>query len=158
MKFANLAAACVVLFFCALFAGCTSPTQAEIKPVASVIPTTAMPVTTETMVETTTTLESVVPLPDELYVDLQLTKDRPTSKIHLLYNGGKGEIYVQSVRLKVTRSDGTVTDEIMDGGNQPKKLDEIVVQGTRTGDHCEVWVTTSGKVYKIIDENLFPIQ
>jgi hypothetical protein len=158
MKYANLAAACVVLFFCALFAGCTSPTQAEIKPVASVIPTTALPVTTETVVETTTTLESVVPLPDELYVDLQLTKDRPTSKIHLLYNGGTGEIFVQNVTMKVTRSDGTVTYESMDGGLQPKKLDELIVQGTKTGDHCEVWVATAGKVYKIIDENLYAIQ
>jgi hypothetical protein len=157
MNYANLAAACIALFFCALFAGCTSPTQAEIKPVDTTV-TTTVPETTATIMAVTTTLESVVPLPANLYVDLQLTKDRPTSKIHLLYNGGTGEIYVQSVRMKVTRSDGTVTDELMDGGIQPKKLDELIVQGTKTGDRCEVWVTTSGKVYKIIDENLYAIQ
>jgi len=157
MKYAKLAAACIALFFCALFAGCTSPTQAQIQPVDTAV-TTSVPETTATVVETTTTLESVVPLPAEMYVDLQLTKDRPTSSIHLLYNGGKGEIFVQSVRMKVTRSDGTVTDELLDGGIRPKRGDELVVQGTRTGDHCEVWVTTSGKIYKVIDQNLYPIQ
>ena len=157
MKYATIAAICITLFFCALFAGCTSPTQAEIKPVGTTV-TTPVPETTATVVETTTTLESVVPLPANLYVDLQLTKDRPTSNIHLLYNGGNGEIYVQSVRMKVTRSDGTVTDQLMDGGNQPRRGDEMVVLGTRNGDYCEVWVTTSGKVYKIIDENLYAIQ
>ncbi|MFA5236985.1 MAG: hypothetical protein WC362_03925 [Methanoregula sp.] len=157
MNYATIAAACVTLFFCALFAGCTSPTQAQIQPVDTTVVTT-VPVTTATVVETTTTLESVVPLPSNLEVDLQLTKDRPTSKIHLLYNGGKGAIYVQSVRMKVTRSDGTVTDELMDGGIQPKVGDELIIQGTRTGDQCEVWVTTSGKAYKIIDENLYAMQ
>jgi hypothetical protein len=157
MKYANLVAACIALFFCALFAGCTSPTQAQIQPVDTTV-TTPVPETTATVAETTTTLESVVPLPAEMYVDLQLTKDRPTSRIILLYNGGKGEIFVQSIRMKVTRSDGTVADELMDGGIRPQRGDELIIQGTRTGDNCEVWVTTSGKVYKIIDENLYAIQ
>jgi len=157
MKYANLAAACIALFFCALFAGCTSPTQAQIQPVDTTV-TTPVPETTATVVETTTTLESVVPLPNNVYVSLELTKDRPTSKIHLLYNGGTGEIYVQNVRMKVTRSDGTVTDELMDDGIQPKRGDELIIQGTRAGDRCEVWVTTSGKVYKIKDEKVYAIQ
>lgn len=158
MKYARIAAACIALFFCALFAGCTSPTQAEIKPVETPVPTTLPVETTETVAAPAITLESVVPLPANLYVDLRLSKDRPTSKIHLLYNGGKGEIFVQSVRMKVTRSDGTVSDELLVGGNQPRRGDELIVQGTRTGDRCEVWVTTSGKVYKVIDQNLFALQ
>jgi hypothetical protein len=108
--------------------------------------------------EVTTTFESVVALPPNLMVDLVLSKDRPTSQIHLLYNGGPGEIFVQTVRMKVTRSDGTVTDELMDGGNQPKRGDELIIQGTNTGDHCEVWVTTAGKVYKVIDQDLYSMQ
>jgi hypothetical protein len=93
-----------------------------------------------------------------MMVNLVLSKDRPTSQIHLLYNGGTGEIFVQNVRMKVTRSDGTVTDELMDGGNQPKRGDELIVQGTKTGDHCEVWVTTAGKIYKVIDQDLYSMQ
>jgi hypothetical protein len=159
MKAAIIAIAGFVLFFCALCAGCTSPTQAEIQPVETqTAEITTVPTTTATPTAVTTTYEPVVAIPSDIYVDLQLTKDRPTSKIHLLYNGGAGEIYVQNVRMKVTRSDGTVTDSLMDGGNQPKRGDELIVQGTKTGDRCEVWVTTSGKVYKIIDQNLYAMQ
>jgi hypothetical protein len=157
MRYTTIAATCIVLLFYALFAGCTSPTQAEIKPVATTVATT-VPVTTTTVAEVTTTFESVVALPPNLMVDLVLSKDRPTSQIHLLYNGGPGEIFVQTVRMKVTRSDGTVTDELMDGGNQPKRGDELIIQGTNTGDHCEVWVTTAGKVYKVIDQDLHSMQ
>jgi hypothetical protein len=157
MRYTTIAATCIVLLFYALFAGCTSPTQAEIKPVATTVATT-VPVTTTTVAEVTTTFESVVALPPNLMVDLVLSKDRPTSQIHLLYNGGPGEIFVQTVRMKVTRSDGTVTDELMDGGNQPKRGDELIIQGTNTGDHCEVWVTTAGKVYKVIDQDLYSMQ
>jgi len=159
MKAAIIAIAGLLLFFCALCAGCTSPTQAEIKPVETpVAEVTTVVATTAAPTAVTTTYDPVVSIPSDIYVDLQLTKDRPTSKIHLLYNGGTGEIYVQSVRMKVTRSDGTVTDDLMDGGNQPKRGDELIVQGTKTGDRCEVWVTTAGKVYKIMDQNLYAIQ
>jgi hypothetical protein len=157
MRYTTIAATCIVLLFCALFAGCTSPTQAEIKPVVTTVATT-VPVTTTTVAEVTTTFESVVALPSNLRVDLVLSKDRPTSQIHLLYNGGPGEIFVQNVTMKVTRSDGTVTDELMDGGLQPKRGDELIVQGTRTGDRCEVWVATAGNVYKVIDQNLSSMQ
>ncbi|MGA2698441.1 MAG: hypothetical protein ABSE74_02245 [Methanoregula sp.] len=157
MRYTTIAATCIVLLFCALFAGCTSPTQAEIKPVATTV-TATMPATTPPVAEVTTTFESVVSLPPNLMVDLELTKDRPTSQIHLLYNGGPGEIFVQNVTMKVTRSDGTITEQLMDGGLQPKRGDELIVQGTRTGDQCEVWVTTAGKVYKVIDQNLYSMQ
>ncbi len=110
------------------------------------------------MAEVTTTFESVVSLPSNLMVALVLSKDRPTSQIHLLYNGGPGEIFVQNVTMKVTRSDGTVTTQVMDGGNQPKIGDELIVTGTRNGDHCEVWVATAGNIYKVIDQNLSSMQ
>ncbi len=157
MRYTTIAATCIALLFCALFAGCTSPTQAEIKPVATTVATT-VPAPITTVAEVTTTFESVVSLPPNMMVNLVLSKDRPTSQIHLLYNGGTGEIFVQNVRMKVTRSDGTVTDELMDGGNQPKRGDELIVQGTKTGDHCEVWVTTAGKIYKVIDQDLYSMQ
>jgi hypothetical protein len=157
MRYTTIAAACIVLLFCALFAGCTSPTQAEIKPVATPV-TTTVSATTPQVTEVTTTFESVVSLPSNLMVALVLSKDRPTSQIHLLYNGGPGEIFVQNVTLKVTRSDGTVTTQVMDGGLQPKIGDELIVTGTRTGDRCEVWVATAGNVYKVIDKNLYAMQ
>ena len=159
MRFLSIAAACVVLFFCALSAGCTSPTQAEIKPVETAAPVTTVPVTTATVTATATTYEPVVQLPEKVKVDLQLTKDRPTGKITLLYNGGAGELVIQNVRMRVTLPDGTVSDQLMNNGGQLARGSTIVLQGTRNGaDHCEVWVTTAGKVYKTVDENLTVIQ
>ena len=50
---------------------------------------------------------AVETLPIEQYVDINVEKQRPDATIHLLYNGGKGEIFVQNVMMRVTRSDGT---------------------------------------------------
>jgi len=159
MRYEPLAAACVALFFCGLFVGCTSPTQAQISPVGAANATTTFPVTGETSPSAPmTTVEPVVTLPPAQFVDLQLTKDRPTSEIHLLYNGGPGEIALQTVRMQVTWPDGTVTDQYMDNGNQPSRGDELVIQGSRGSDHVEVWVTSSGRIYKTIDQQLMSMQ
>lgn len=138
-------------------AGCTSPTQADIGTIDTTTPVTTVPVTTveTTTVAATATLESVTPLPSAQYVDLQLSKDRTNGKITLLYNGGPGQQITQSVRMKMTREDGTVSDQLMSGGGTPNIGATIIVQGTRGGtDHCEVWVTSAGKVYKIMDEQV----
>ncbi len=84
----------------------------------------------------------------------QLTKDRTYSEIHLLYNGGGGEMFVQSVRMRVTRPDGQVIEQVMSNGKKPGRGDEIVVQGTRGSDRCEVYVTSAGTTYKVKDESL----
>jgi hypothetical protein len=102
----------------------------------------------------TATPEPLRTLPAEQDVNLALTKDRTISEIHLLYNGGKGEIFTQKVMMRVTRSDGLVIDQEMSGGKKPKRGDEIVVQGTRGSDRCEVYVTSAGTTYKVKDESL----
>jgi hypothetical protein len=102
----------------------------------------------------TATLDLVVTLPPEQFVDLQLTKDRTDSTIHLLYNGGKGEVFVQAIHMVATLSDGTVIDRTMDAGQKPRRGDEIIIVGTRGTDRCEVYVTSGGKVYKVIDEQI----
>jgi len=153
MKRAIILTALVTLTCCALIAGCTSPTTAEIKPVeTTVAATTAIP--PPTTITPVVTIDLIVTLPTEQFVDLQLTKDRTNGEIHLLYNGGKGEIGVQKIRMKVTLSDGRVIDQYMDDGNRPRRGDELVVPGTRGSgsDRCEVYVTSSGKVYKVKDE------
>jgi hypothetical protein len=158
MRTRLIAAASVALFFCGLFAGCTSPTQAEIRPVETVAGATTPTVAQTSPAAPVTTVEPVVTLPPAQFVDLQVTKDRPTSKIHLLYNGGPGEFALQAIRMRVTQSDGTVTDQYMDNGNQPRGGDELVLPGSRGSDHVEVWVTSAGKIYKIIDQQLMSMQ
>jgi hypothetical protein len=143
----------LVLLLCALSAGCTSPTQAEIKPVDTHAPTT-LPTTSTTSVATVvSTPVAVDTLPAEQFVDLQLTKERPDFSLHLLYNGGKGEIFVQNILMKVTRSDGQVLEAYLnDGQRKPRRGDELVIQGSRGSDRVEVFVTSAGKTYKMIDK------
>ena len=145
--------AALVLVLCALSAGCTSPTQSELKPVETftILPTS--PSSTTTVSTVVSTPVAVDTLPSEQFVDLQVTKERPDFTIHLLYNGGKGEIFVQNVMMKVTLSNGQVLQQYMnDGQIKPRRGDELVIQGSRGSDRVEVFVTSAGVTYKAIDK------
>ena len=141
------------LCLCALSAGCTSPTQSEIKPVETTVPPlTTTPTSAVTVIATPLAVET---LPIEQYVDINVEKQRPDATIHLLYNGGKGEIFVQNVMMRVTRSDGTVEEKFLnDGARKPKRGDELIIQGTRGVDQVVVFLTSAGKTYKIFDKPL----
>jgi hypothetical protein len=152
MKNSTILSATVLLVLCALLSGCTSPTASELKPAETPVPTT-LPPTPTSVTTVVATPDAVETLPAENFVDIQISKQRPDSSIHLLYNGGKGEIAVQNVLLKVIRSDGTVTEQYLnDGARKPRRGDELVVDGTRGKDQVQVFVTSSGKTYKIIDQ------
>ena len=138
------------LCLCALSAGCT--TQPEIKPVETTVPT---PVTTIPTSAVTVIATPLATLPIEQYVDINVEKQRPDATIHLLYNGGKGEIFVQNVMMRVTRSDGTVEEKFLnDGTRKPKRGDELIIQGTKNVDQVAVFLTSAGKTYKIYDKPL----
>jgi hypothetical protein len=152
MKNMIVLSATVMLVLCALLAGCTSPTASEIKP-AETPPPTIPPSISTSVATVVATPDAVETLPAEQFVDLALTKQRPDSSIHLLYNGGKGEVFVQNILLKVTRSDGKVTEQYMNDGNRkPRRGDELIVDGTRGSDQVQVFVTTAGRTYKVIDQ------
>ena len=156
--------AAVLVLFSVVIAGCTSPTEVEIKPLPTPVPTStpavqptvSVPYNPNNPVPTVfSTPEAVETLPPEQFVDLALTKEQPDATIHLLFNGGMGEIYVENVLLKVTLSNGQVVEQYMNNGERkPQRGDEVIVQGTRGTDRAEVFVTSSGKTYKIIDELL----
>ncbi len=147
--------AVVMLVLCALLSGCTSPTASELKPAETPVPT-PVPTSVSTSVATVVaTPDAVDTLPPEQYVDLTLQKQRPDSSIHLLYNGGKGEIYIQNIMMKVTLSNGEVIEQYMNDGNRrPRRGDELVIEGTRGTDQVQVFVTTAGRTYKVRDESL----
>ncbi|NMB79503.1 MAG: hypothetical protein GYA23_10480 [Methanomicrobiales archaeon] len=155
MNYTRILSVTVMLVVCALLAGCTSPTASELKPAETPVPTT-IPTTHSTSVATVVaTPNQVETLPSEQYVDLTLSKQRPDSSIHLLYNGGKGEIGVQNILLKVTLSNGEVVEKYMNDGNRrPRRGDELVIEGTRGTDRAQVFVTVSGRTYKVKDEPL----
>jgi hypothetical protein len=155
MKLSVILLATVILVLCALLSGCTSPTASEIKPAETSTTPTVPPSLSTSVATVVATPDAVQTLPSEQFVDLIISKQRPDSSIHLLYNGGKGEVSVQNILLKVTRSDGTVVEKYMNDGNRkPRRGDELVVEGTRGRDQVQVFVTSAGKTYKVIDQSL----
>ena len=142
----------VTLILLVSCSGCTNTPQA---PPATPLPTATPPPPTTAPPVPTSTPEPLRTLPDAQQVDLQLTKDRTYSEIHLLFNGGPGQLFTRKIMMRVIRSDGQVIEQVMSNGNKPKTGDEIIVQGTRGSDRCEVYVTTtSGITYKVKDESL----
>jgi len=148
----------ILVFFgvviCALLSGCTSPTGTEITPQGTTV-STPLPTLTTAAVTLMPTPLPVETLPAEQAVDLVLSKQRPDSSIHLLYNGGKGEVYVQNIMMKVTLSNGQVIQQYMNDGNRkPRRGDELVIEGTRSADFVQVYLTSAGRTYKVKEESL----
>jgi hypothetical protein len=155
MKCSLILFATLCLILCALAAGCTSPTQAEIKPIDTTTVPTPLPTRSTSVATVVSTPLAVETLPAEQFVDIQVEKQRPDATIHLVYNGGKGAIFVQNIMMRVTRSDGQVVEKYLNDGNRkPRQGDELVIDGTRGSDHVVVFLTSAGKTYKIYDENL----
>jgi len=153
----------LALLLCVLVSGCTSDiaTGFLATPVPTLLPaTTSTPVPTTVPVIVTTatplpTTERVQTLPAERKVNLVLTKDRPSSEIHLLYQGGPGEIYINRVMMRLYTSETVYTEHIMSNGRKPIPGDEIITPGTRGGDRCEVFVISAGARYKVLDERVY---
>jgi hypothetical protein len=144
-----------VLMVCVLFAGCTSPTDAKIKPFETTVPAPSPATTsssTSTVVSTPISLET---LPYEQNVGIHVEKQRPDATIHLIYTGGSGADNVWNIMMRVTRSDGTVEEKYLnDGTRRPRLNDELVMDGTRGIDQVAVFLTSAGKTYKIFDKPL----
>jgi hypothetical protein len=157
MKCTVILVVTLALVFCALSAGCTSPTQAEIKPLETTLSTpppqtTSASSSTATVVSTPVAVET---LPAGQDVNIQVEKQRPDATIHLLYNGGEGEMFVQNIMMRVTRSDGVVEEQYLnDKTRKPRRGDELVMAGTRGSDQVVVFLTSSGKTYRIYDKPL----
>jgi len=143
------------LILCALSAGCTSPTQVEIKPSQTITIPTPPPTTSTSTATVVSTPLAVETLPAEQDVNIVVYKQRPDATIHLVYNGGTGEIFVQNVMMRVIRSDGEVNEQYLnDGTRKPRRGDELIMDGTRGTDQVIVFLTSAGKTYKIYDEPL----
>jgi hypothetical protein len=152
MKLTIIVFAVFGLVLCSLIAGCTSPNQTAVTPVETPVPTSTPGISTAVLTVVSTPV-AVETLPAEQFVDLELSKQRPDSTIHLLYNGGKGEVFVQNIMMKVTRSDGQVIQQYMNDSNRkPRRGDELVIEGTRGSDQVVVYLTSAGKTYKVIDK------
>jgi hypothetical protein len=156
MKCTVILVAALGLVLCALSAGCTSPTQAEIKPLETTVPTPPPTISTSSSTATVvSTPVAVETLPAGQDVDIQIEKQRPDASIHLLFNGGEGEMFVQNIMMRVTRSDGQVEEQYLnDKTRKPRRGDELVMAGTRGSDQVVIFLTSSGKTYRIFDKPL----
>jgi len=156
MKFLIAAIAVCALFLCALFAGCTSPTEAQIQPAGTTVMTPA--VTPQTTAPATPTYESIVPLPASETIYFTVTKDRPTGKITLQCSGGPGMSSAQVIDLTVTRADGSVVDKQLTNNNDLGQISSdasVTVPGTLGGiDHAKVHITMGGQVYLVYDQDV----
>ncbi len=154
-----------VIFALVLITGCTSTsapvpaTTIIITPQPTAVPATAVPAATPGISTIATTASGdngpIEVMPSDQQVSFDLSKDRPTSKIHLIYQGGPGERFTQKVTMKVYLSDGTSEEYAMSGGQKPVPNDEIVATGTRAGDRCVIYVQAAGITYKVMDEKVF---
>lgn len=93
--------AVLAIFALVLVAGCASTgtpapaTPAVITPAATTVPVTTAPAAVATTAAAATTASEdtgTEMMPTAQQVNLDLSKDRPTSKIYLTYQGGPGEI------------------------------------------------------------------
>jgi hypothetical protein len=152
MKCTPISIALAALILCALSAGCTSPTQTGINtPATTGVPLPSLTTSTSTATVVSTPI-SVETLPAEQTVDVQVYKQRPDATIHLTYNGGRGEIFVRNIMMRVTLSTGQVNEQYLNNGaRNPQRGDELVMSGTRGTDQVAVFLTTSGRTYKIYD-------
>lgn len=166
----GIPAAALLVIICILAAGCTDlsrelrtpPTYAAVPPPSPTTPILPAATTMRTMTPVAAppstsaqipAAEPIRPLPPDRQVALLLTKDRPSSEISLLYQGGPGDPYVQRIQMRVYAADNTTYKEyMMDNGRKPVPGDEIVAPGTRGGDRCEVFVISGGTRYKVMDE------
>ena len=149
MKYTVILLATLGLMLCALSAGCTSPTQAEIKPAETtsptLVPVTSASTSTATVVSTPAAVET---LPTGQNINIHVEKERPDATIHLLYNGGEGEMFVQNIMMRVTRSDGQVEEQYLnDKTRKPRRGDEWLWL-VRAVTRLQVFLTTSGRTYK----------
>lgn len=152
----------LAVLLCVLVAGCTSdsgaaPATTVPTPDLTLPPTTAPPTTSVPVVTKTANPDSgpIQVMPEPQQVTLLLTKDRPTSKISLLYQGGDGEKFTQKITMHMYGTDGTYVESVMNDGKKPIPGNEIIVQGTRDGDRCVVYIQSAGTTYKVMDEQVF---
>ncbi|MDI9633092.1 MAG: hypothetical protein QFX32_03440 [Methanolinea sp.] len=93
-----------------------------------------------------------VTLPPSLDVTVQVNEKDPIyATVPVIFAGGKGQVAVRDILVRLTTSEG----QVIEGHLEPVKGAEVKLQGTRGDDRLEVLVTlTNGNTYKIIDRTV----
>jgi hypothetical protein len=96
------------------------------------------------------TPEPTVTLPSEKNVEIQINEKDPIyATITVIFAGGKGQVAVTDIEVRVTRADGPVVTKHLPA----EKGSELKFEGTKDTDRIEAWVSLNdGTRYKIIDQ------
>lgn len=149
MKIRLIVPILVLVCIVTAFAGCTSSTGTQ--PAGSGAAGTA---------SATSGSASLSPgptdvMPENIAVTVTVGEKEYTGAIPVTFQGGKGQVNVRKIDVKLTRTDGT-TQTLSLGKN---KGDEVTLEGTRGSgnikgqpDRVEVWVSmNNGQTYKTVD-------
>ena len=143
-----------------LMTGCTSspPVEKPATPLATAVPATLPPTPEETVTpepviesekEVTIFNGPVTQPPDELSISVSAQKDPVYNKITAVFDGGKGQQLLKAINVRVTASDGTVTELPLD----TKRGSEVEFSGTKGADRLQAAVDyKNGASYLILDQ------
>lgn len=150
----------LVLTGCMFLAGCTSsPPQQESatpSPTITQTPTPVPPTPEETPVskpvpEYTIFDGPVTEPPAELEVSVSARKDPVYNLITVVFDGGKGQQLLQSINVRVTTSDGIVTELPL----PPNRGAEIEFTGSKGTDRVQAAASyKNGASYLILNQNV----
>nr|WP_320161058.1 hypothetical protein [uncultured Methanoregula sp.] len=139
----------VILVICAAiaFAGCTSPSGSSAVPVTGSSGTSSGANSLVT--------QATDAIPDYNSVTVDVGEKDLHGKIPVIFQGGKGQINLKKIDVKLTRTDGS-TQTATVGIDKGNEVDLDGTQGTGSlqgqPDRVEVWVTmNSGTTYKVAD-------
>jgi hypothetical protein len=137
-----------------LCAGCSTP-QTPITPIPTGTPPSTTPAVT-TMV-TTTSLPSLTPgptvtVPAGFDTNIGIYQDNPIRTIFIRYNGGKAQILLQRIDVRVITSMGRViTRSVTNDEGQIPTGDLFSIPADPGVNRVEVTVTINAVSYKVID-------
>jgi hypothetical protein len=120
-------------------------------PETTPVPAVESPNIAETNAETISLVPGPTQVPpDNLLVYFQVERDPLTRIVSVQYMGGKGQMGVRDVFVRLTRSDGQVLTETF----KPAQVGSgVELQGTEKEDRVEVIVHYfTGDEYKVIDQ------
>ena len=126
----------------------TTPPVSTPATIATTIPSTTQQTVDDSLPQ------QVTILPPTNEVDIGIEKDRVYNTITVTFIGGRGQVLVKNVLVRITTSDGETELKNIPIGDQVSTGASVDMKGTRGPDRVEVFVNLGGVMYKLKDENM----
>ncbi|MDD2472465.1 MULTISPECIES: hypothetical protein [unclassified Methanoculleus] len=149
MNFRLLPALIVLLLAFSLSAACTNPGD-DGGPSPTETPTvTATPAPTTPVSLTPGPTQTMPPERDVIFQIEPGYPSRVTHDLSIAFRGGKGQDFVKSIDVRVTRSTGEVVTDTL----QPRIGDDLIINNAKGENRVEITVSLiTGGSYKVKDE------